>query len=298
MSKRHLFESLPTEAVHPAATNLDLLPPRKLLDLLAREDRVVVKAVHDEAAAIERAARRLATTLLRNGRVFYVGAGTSGRLGVLEAAECPPTFGTDPDRIVAIVAGGREAVFRSKEGAEDRADDAWHALRRHRLGSKDLVIGISASSITPFVREALVRASRGGAGTVLVTCGPRVRRLADVVIAPAVGPELLAGSTRMKAGTATKLVLNQVTLLAMIHVGKVFGPYMVDLKPGSRKLRDRAIRIIASVAGVDRATAETLLVAAAQNVKTAVVMGRLAVSAAEARARLARESGDLRAVLE
>ncbi|HSF13945.1 MAG TPA: N-acetylmuramic acid 6-phosphate etherase [Vicinamibacteria bacterium] len=298
MSKRQLFESLPTEAVHPAAENLDLLAPRKLLDLLAREDRVVVKAVHAEAAAIERAAKRLATTLLRNGRVFYVGAGTSGRLGVLEAAECPPTFGTDPDRIVAIIAGGPEAVFRSKEGAEDRADDAWHALRRYRLDSRDLVIGISASSVTPFVRESLVRSNGRGAGTILVTCGPRVRRLADVVIAPAVGPELLAGSTRMKAGTATKLVLNQVTLLAMIRIGKVFGPHMVDLRPGSRKLRDRALRIIASVAGVDRATAETLFVGAGRNVKTAVVMGRLAVSAGEARARLARASGDLRAVLE
>ena len=241
-----------------------------VLELLAKEDHRVVRAVAAESKRIRRAARAMANTLSSNGRVFYVGAGTSGRLGVLEASECPPTYGTAPSEIVAIMAGGNASVFRSKEGAEDDERAAAKALRSKRLKARDLVVGISASSVTPFVRGALSLARTRAAGTALVTCGPRLRGVADVVIAPKVGPEVLAGSTRMKAGTATKLVLNQMTLLAMIRLKKVYGPYMIDVRPTSAKLRDRAVRMVQALADVDRGEAEALLAAAGYDVKTAL----------------------------
>ena len=291
------WEALPTEAVHPASKNLDREPESTILDAMAREDRRVVDAVHTEAARVKKAAREMAEVLSSGGRVFYVGAGTSGRLGVIEASECPPTYGTDPRDIVGIMAGGEGAVFHSKEGAEDERGEAVKALGAKRLTRKDLVVGISASSVTPFVRGALAFARVRGASTVLVTCGGRVRGLADVTIAPDVGPELLAGSTRMKAGTATKLVLNQVTLLAMIRLKKVFGPYMVDVKTTSAKLRDRAVRMIGTLVGADRDEARALLSASGNHVKTAVVMGRLGVSRTEARRRLRETGGDLRRIL-
>jgi len=259
----------------------------------------VVTAVEAEAPRIARAALALARALSRGGRVFLAGAGTSGRLGVLEAAECPPTFGTVPDRIVGLIAGGGEAVHRAVEGAEDREAEGRRLLRARRLRPEDLVVGISASSVTPFVRGALVFARERGASTVLVTCAPGargLRRLADVVVAPRVGAEVLAGSTRMKAGTATKLVLNRMTLLAMVRLKKIYGPFMVELRPGSAKLRDRARRMVETLASVDSERALKLLEQAG-DVKTAVVMGRLEISSAEARRRLARRKGDLRAVL-
>lgn len=259
----------------------------------------MVTAVEAEAPRIARAALALARALSRGGRVFLAGAGTSGRLGVLEAAECPPTFGTVPDRIVGLIAGGGEAVHRAVEGAEDREGDGRRLLRARRLRPEDLVVGISASSVTPFVRGALDFARERGASTVLVTCapGPRgLRRLADIVVAPRVGAELLAGSTRMKAGTATKLVLNRMTLLAMVRLKKVYGPFMVELRPGSAKLRDRARRIVEALASVDSERASKLLEQVG-DVKTAVAMGRLGISSTEARRRLARRKGDLRAVL-
>lgn len=257
----------------------------------------MVAAVEAEGPRIARAALALARALARGGRVFLAGAGTSGRLGVLEAAECPPTFGTEPDRIVSLVAGGSGAVFRAVEGAEDRQADG--VLRARRLGRKDLVVGISASSVTPFVRSALGFARKRGASTVIVTCAPGsrgLRDLADVVVAPRVGAEVLAGSTRLKAGTATKLVLNRMTLLAMVRLKKVYGPFMVALRPGSAKLRDRARRMIEALASVDAAEAKKLLEQAG-DVKTAIAMGRLGISSGEARRRLSRTKGDLRAVL-
>jgi N-acetylmuramic acid 6-phosphate etherase len=297
--RRSIWDSLPTEALHPESANLDRLPPGALLELLSKEDRKVVTAVEAEAPRIARAALALARALSRGGRVFLAGAGTSGRLGVLEAAECPPTFGTVPDRIVGLIAGGGEAVHRAVEGAEDREGDGRRLLRARRLRPEDLVVGISASSVTPFVRGALDFARERGASTVLVTCapGPRgLRRLADIVVAPRVGAELLAGSTRMKAGTATKLVLNRMTLLAMVRLKKVYGPFMVELRPGSAKLRDRARRIVEALASVDSERASKLLEQVG-DVKTAVAMGRLGISSTEARRRLARRKGDLRAVL-
>jgi N-acetylmuramic acid 6-phosphate etherase len=296
---RSIWESLPTEALHPKSVNLDRLSPGALLELLSNEDRRVVTAVGAEAPRIARAAVALSRALSEGGRVFLAGAGTSGRLGVLEAAECPPTFGTDPDRIVGLIAGGEEAVHRAVEGAEDRESEGRRLLRARRLRPEDLVVGISASSVTPFVRGALDYARERGASTVLVTCAPGVqglRRLADVVVAPRVGAEVLAGSTRMKAGTATKLVLNRMTLLAMVRLKKVYGSFMVELRPGSAKLRDRARRMIAALAAVDSERASELLERAG-DVKTAVAMGRLGISYAEARRRLSLKEGDLRAVL-
>jgi N-acetylmuramic acid 6-phosphate etherase len=292
------WAGLPTEAQHPEAGELDRMPPQSVLDLMAREDRRVVEAVHAEAPRIARAASLFAKALDSGGRVFLVGAGTSGRLGVLEAAECPPTFGTDPDRIVALMAGGRGAVFRSVEGAEDRDEAAVALLRARKVGGRDLVIGISASSVTPFVRAAVSFARLRRAKTLLVTCGPRVRGVADVVVALRVGPEVLAGSTRLKAATATKLVLNQVTLLAMIRLKKVYRAFMVDVRPRSKKLVDRAVRMVQSIACVDRDRAAILLARAGNDVKVAVVMGKLGVSRAEARLSLARKRGDLRRVLK
>ncbi len=298
MSKRARWEALPTEAIHPKSKKLDSVSAASILATMAREDGRVARAVAAEARSIQRAAAMMAKALAADGRTLYVGAGTSGRLGVLEAAECPPTYGTDPSQIVGIMAGGDKAVFRSKEGVEDREPAGEEALRARKPSKDDLVVGISASSVTPFVRGALTVAREHHAATVLITCGPRVRGVADVVIAPEVGPEVLAGSTRMKAGTATKLVLNQMTLLAMIRLKKVFGPYMVDLKATSAKLRDRGVRMVQSLAHVDRNAAEKLLSIATDDVKTAVVMGRLDVSLAEAKRRLDTADGDLRRVLD
>lgn len=259
----------------------------------------MVAAVEAEAPRIAKAALALARALSRGGRVFLAGAGTSGRLGVLEAAECPPTFGTESDRIVGLIAGGDGAVFRAVEGAEDREAEGRSVLRSRRIGPKDLVVGISASGVTPFVRGALAFARKRRASTVLVTCASNargLRKLADVVVAPRVGAEVLAGSTRLKAATATKLVLNRMTLLAMIRLKRVYGPFMVELRPASAKLRDRARRMVEALGFVDSERAATLLEEAG-DVKTAVVMGRLGISSAEARRRLSRKKGDLRALL-
>lgn len=296
-SNSSVWELLPTEAIHPKAKRLDTQSASSILAMMASEDRRVARAVHDEARSITRGANLMAKALGSDRRVFYVGAGTSGRLGVLEAAECPPTYGTDPSRIVAVMAGGDGAVFRAKEGVEDRKSAGEAALRAKKLTSADVVVGITASSLTPFVHGALDLARARGAATVLVTCGPRTRGVADVVIAPQVGAEILAGSTRMKAGTATKLVLNQMTLLAMIRLKKVFGPYMVDVKLSSAKLRDRATRMVQELAGVDRKAAAMLLTTARDDVKTAVVMGRLKLTLRQARARLSAAGDDLRRAL-
>ena len=250
------------------------------------EDRRVVAAVGREAPRIARAVAVIARALGAGGRLFFVGAGTSGRLGVLEAVECPPTFGTPPRLVQAIVAGGRGSVFRSREGAEDDAAAARRVVRT-RVRRGDVVVGVSASGVTAFVGAALDAASARGAATVLVACNPHpgLGRLADVVIAPAPGPEVLAGSTRLKAGTATKLVLNTLTTASMARLGKVYGNRMVDLQPRSRKLHERAVRLVTELGGVPRARARTLL-ADGGNVRVAIVMARTGQSAAQARKAL------------
>jgi len=292
------WRSLATEAAHPRSRNLDRLGIERVVALMQAEDRRVVAALRAARRDIVRAARAFSEVYLSGGRCLLFGAGTSGRLAVLEAAELPPTFGTDPRRVQAFMAGGRAAVFRSREGAEDaRAEGARQASRAR---ARDLVIGVSASSVTPFVRGALARARERGARTVLVTAhaSPATRALADVVVALRVGPEVVAGSTRLKAGTATKLALNQITTSAFAASGRVFGPWMVDLSRGSAKLRDRAARTVAAASGATPAKARRLLARARGDVKAAIFMARTGGDARSARATLARAGGNLRTALE
>jgi N-acetylmuramic acid 6-phosphate etherase len=292
------WAKLLTESRNPRSRRLDALSTERVVSLLLDEDRRAIAAALRAHASVARAARLAADTLEAGGDVVLLGAGTSGRLAVLEAAECPPTFGTDPRRIRAVMAGGNESVFLAREGAEDRED-----LGRDegaRLGAKDLLIGISASSVTPFVRGALGAARDRGAKTVLVTCAPGrgLTRLADVVIAVRSGPEVLTGSTRLKAGSATKAVLNAITTGAMVRLGKAYENLMVDLKPTSAKLVDRTQRIVAAATGRSNAEVFDLLERSNGEVKTAIVMGKLGVSADEARGRLAAAKGHVRAALD
>ena len=288
------WSELPTEARHPASEHLDTLPTEDIVSLLLEEDRRGLEAAHRHRGSIARAADRVAETLDSGGDVAFAGAGTSGRLGVLEAAECPPTFGTDPDRIRAAIAGGKDAVFRAREGSEDREDDGRRDVRD--LGAGDLLVGLSASSVTPYVRGALEAARRQGARTILLTCaGPRdLSDLADLVLALETGPEVLTGSTRLKAGSATKAALNAITTAAMVRLGKVFENLMVDLRPGSAKLTDRARRIIEIGGQVSPEEAGRLHRAAGEEVKTAIVMGRCGISVEAARQRLAAAGGRVR----
>ena len=291
------WAGLLTESRNPRSRRLDTLPTSRVVALLLDEDRRGLVAASRQRARIARAAVLAADALAAGGRIVFLGAGTSGRLGVLEAAECPPTFGTDPDRIRAVMAGGRGAVFDAVEGAEDRAGDGVKEGRR--LRPRDLLVGISASSVTPFVRGALRAARARGAATVLVTCAPApgLRRLADVVIAVRTGPEVLTGSTRLKAGSATKAVLNAITTAAMVRLGKAYENLMVDLRPTSAKLEDRMRRIVEAAARVTPREAQRRLAEAGGEVKTAVVAARLEVGPQEARRRLARARGHVRRAL-
>jgi N-acetylmuramic acid 6-phosphate etherase len=288
------WSRLLTETRNPRSRDLDRLPTSRVVALLLDEDRRALAAAARVAPSVTRAATAAARVLERGGRILFVGAGTSGRLGILEAAECPPTFGSAPERIVGVMAGGEDAIFRAVEGAEDREDVGRREGRR--ATARDLLVGISASSVTPFVRGALEAARERGAATVLVTCAPRpgLRAMADVVIAIPTGPEVLTGSTRLKAGSATKAVLNAITTAAMVRLGKAYGNLMVDLKRNSAKLVDRARRIVAAGAHVTPAEADRLLAAADGEAKTAIVMGLLSVPAAEARRRLTRGGGHVR----
>lgn len=292
------WQALPTEARHPESSDLDSLSSEHIVSLLLEEDSRGLAAAQTHRAEIARAAEWVAEALESGGILMFAGAGTSGRLGVLEAAECPPTFGTDPERIQAVIAGGPDAVFRAAEGAEDREDDGRDSVRN--LGPDDVLIGLSASSVTPYARGALTQARQQGARTVLLTCASEenLGGTADLLLALDTGPEILTGSTRLKAGSATKAVLNAITTTAMIRLGKVFGNLMVDLRPGSAKLRDRAVRIVQAATGVSAAEARELYREANEEVKTAIVMARLDLSAEAARARLAAAHGHVRRALE
>jgi N-acetylmuramic acid 6-phosphate etherase len=285
-----------TERRNPRTAAIDTASPLEIVDLIAAEDATVPAAVHREREAIARATSLVETSFRAGGRLLYVGAGTSGRLGVLEAAECPPTFGTDPRRIRAVLAGGPESVFSAAEGAEDREDEGRAAVAELRDG--DLLIAVSASSVTPFVRGALAAARTRGVRTVLLTCAQRAAAEADLILALDTGAEVLTGSTRLKAGSATKAALNAITTVAMVRLGKVFAHYMVDLRTGSAKLRDRARRIVAAAGEVAPERAEELLREAGGEVKTAIVAARLGVDATTARARLDGAAGRVRAALE
>lgn len=296
--KASRWRSLSTERVHPKSARLDRLGVERVVALLQAEDRRVLEALRRARPAIVRAAEIFRDTYLSGGNCLLFGAGTSGRLAVLEAAELPPTFGTDPRRVVAVIAGGRNAVFRAREGAEDRGDEGERGAAKARPG--DLVIGVSASSVTPFVRGALDAARKRGTRTVLVTAS-RTRdraKVADVVVLLDVGPEVVAGSTRLKAGTATKLALNQITTSALASAGKVFGPWMIDLRTGSEKLRDRALRIVGAACGISAEDARRLLARSRGELRTAIVMGRTGARYAAARRRLDDANGDLRSALE
>ncbi|HKB23978.1 MAG TPA: N-acetylmuramic acid 6-phosphate etherase [Methylomirabilota bacterium] len=302
--RRIRYARLPTERANRASRALDRLSALEIAALMNREDHRAVAAVGRVRRDVAEAVELIVRALRGGGRLVFVGAGTSGRLGVLEAAECPPTFGTRPGVVRAIIAGGRGAVFRSREGAEDDGRAARRAVRE-RVRRGDVVVGVSASGATPFVAAALAEARRRGAATVLVACNPHVRRRragrasgATVVIAPATGPEVLAGSTRLKAGTATKLVLNTLTTASMTRLGKVYGNLMVDLQPRSAKLRARAARLVEELAGVSRVRATRLLGGAHGSVSLAIVMARRGLGARAAARTLAAARGSLRAALQ
>jgi N-acetylmuramic acid 6-phosphate etherase len=263
---------------------------------MINEDRKMLAAVQKEKARIAMGADLIAAALGKGGRVVFVGAGTSGRLGVLESAEMPPTFSTDPDLVQAIMAGGQGAILRAKEGVEDNYEEGARAVNRIRPTKKDVVIGVSASGMTQFVRGALTRARKAGARIIFVTCDPgtELQTFVDLTIAPAVGPEIIAGSTRLKAGTATKLVLNMLTTTAMIRIGKTYGNLMVDVQTGSEKLRDRARRIVNIVTGLEYEEADKLLRKANWNVKAAIVMQKTGLSYVKALSRLRRAHDSMR----
>jgi len=291
---------LTTEKRNARSREIDRRSTLKIVEIINREDMQVAPAVAKERERIAAAADLIVKSFKRGGRLLYVGAGTSGRLGVLDASECPPTYGTRPSQVQGIIAGGARALRRAVEGAEDDAEAGARALDRKRLKPRDVVVGISACGLAPFVRGAMDRAKQIGAATIFVTCAPEARKLlrADVVINPVPGPEILAGSTRMKAGTATKLVLNTLTTTAMIRCGKAYGNLMVDVRSGSEKLRDRAERIVMAAAGVARPRARRLLNEARGRAKVAIVMQARKIGFHAAVKLLKQADGSLRSALE
>jgi N-acetylmuramic acid 6-phosphate etherase len=304
MKKRQLFkelQKLTTEQRNKNTLKIDEMNTREILNCINKEDQKVAATVRKEIPHIEKAVNLVVHALQAGGRLIYVGAGTSGRLGILDAAECPPTFGTDPAIIRGIIAGGKSALFRSKEGAEDDETEARKTIRKLKICSQDVVCGIAASMRTPFVGAALREAKKGGASTILLTTNPRaiinrsefsrIRKYCDVTICPSVGPEVIMGSTRMKSGTAQKMILNMITTTSMIRIGKVYQNLMVDLRMNSRKLEERAKRVLMMVTGVDYDTAVKALLKADGHVKTAVVMVKARVSKYEARNRLKKVEG-------
>ena len=288
-----------TEQRNPASERLDTLSAIEIADLMNQEDSRVPAAVHAAREAIARAVEIVVEAFRRGGRLFYIGAGTSGRLGVLDASECPPTFGTAPEHVQGVIAGGRDALVRAIEGAEDRPEDGAAALRERGLRAADVLAGIAACGLTPFVRGGLEHARALGARTLFVTCNPGHEGLppADVTIALDDGPEVLTGSTRLKAGTATKLVLNTLTTAAMVRLGKCYGNLMVDLKATNHKLRIRSVRILRQLCRLDDEAARRVLAEAGGVLKVAILMARRGIGREEAEALLERHAGVLRVAL-
>ncbi len=302
------LELLTTEKVNKASKKIDALSTFDMIKIINKEDAKVSTAVKSELKHIAKAIDLIVKAIKSGGRLFYVGAGTSGRLAVIDAAEMPPTFGTDPKLVQAIIAGGNKTVFRSQEGVEDREVESIKNLRKLRLNNSDVVCGIAASLRTPFVSAALAYAKQIGCKTILVTTNARsvllnknfdtIRDSIDVAICPDVGPEIIAGSTRMKSGTAQKMVLNMLTTASMIRLGKVYGNLMVDLKLNSRKLEERAKRVIMSITEVDYEKAEEALKKSGGHVKTAIVMILKNTNRAEAQKKLKNVNGLLRPALK
>jgi len=291
------YSKLPTEQNNSRTRDLDRVPLKRVLEKLNREDALIPKAVARAIPQIEKAARAVSKTYLSGGKIFFIGAGTSGRLGVLEAAEIPPTYGVGPEVFTALMAGGESAVFHSKEGAEDVFENGLKEISRlARRG--DTVIGIAASGITPYVGGGLAAGRKAGAVTILVTCNPREKaKDARIRVALDVGPEPVSGSTRMKSGTATKLALNMLSTASMIISGKVYKNWMVDVKTTSKKLVHRAERITAIVGQVPQEEARRLLDLTGNDVKTAIVMARLGVTKETAAARIKKARGFLKKIL-
>jgi N-acetylmuramic acid 6-phosphate etherase len=293
-------ESRVTEQRNPSSADIDLASALQIVDLMNAEDRRVPDAIATERERIAQAIDLVEAAFRSDGRLLYVGAGTSGRLGILDASECPPTFGSDPEMVQGIIAGGPTAVFKAREGAEDRPEDGAHEMDAINVGPKDVLVGIAASGTTPFVQGALTRAKERGAKTVIIACTPISSALEaqlDIAILPIVGPEIVTGSTRLKAGTATKMVLNMLTTGAMIRIGKTYGNLMVDLRATNDKLRDRSERILVEVCGVSRSEARRMLDMADQSVKVAIVMQQLALTKADATDALERAGGVIRRVI-
>jgi N-acetylmuramic acid 6-phosphate etherase len=294
------LDSRLTERRNPRSSTIDTASSLEIVDLIGAEDATVPGAVARTRAEIARAVDLIEAAFRAGGRLVYVGAGTSGRLGVLDAAECPPTFGTPPEMVVGVIAGGYPALVKSVEGAEDDVNAAIGEMDARRIGPDDVVVGIAASGTTPFVRAALSRAQTLGARTAIVSCSepPKLlRETCDVSIVIAVGPEVVTGSTRMKAGTATKLVLNTLTTGAMIRLGKTYGNLMVDLRAWNDKLIDRSQRIVMETTGLGRDEARDVIQAADGKVKTAIVMARRRVSRDEAERLLEEHGGRLREIV-
>jgi N-acetylmuramic acid 6-phosphate etherase len=286
-----------TEHRNPRTADIDLASAREIVALMNAEDRTVADAVATQQEQIARGIELVEAAFRSGGRLFYVGAGTSGRLGILDASECPPTFGSDPSLVQGIIAGGPPAVFRSEEGAEDLPENGARAIDGHQVAAGDVVVGIAASGTTPFVRGALARAREIGARTMVIACTPlddTVTRDVSVAIVAITGPEVVTGSTRLKAGTATKMILNMLTTGAMIRLGKTWGNLMVDLQATNLKLKDRSERILMEVCSVTRDDARTLLTAAGNRVKTAIAMHQLHVDRDEAETRLKEVGGLIR----
>ena len=294
---------LTTEGVNPRTAAIDRANAQEIVEVLHAEDLGVAHAVGTQSAEIARAVELVAAAFRAGGRLLYIGAGTSGRLGILDASEMPPTYGTDPSMVQGVIAGGNQAVFRSVEGAEDSPTEGARAINDAGVSSRDVVCGVSASGRTPFVLGALRAASELGAATILISTNPRevVEQLiegADVLICPVVGPEPITGSTRMKSGTAQKMVLNMITTGAMVLLGKTYGNVMVDLQLTNEKLRQRAIRMVVSICGVDVVQAQDLLDRAGGHVKSALVMHAHACSREEALVRLQAANGIVRTAME
>jgi N-acetylmuramic acid 6-phosphate etherase len=299
MAVRSKWQSLPTEAINSSTLGIDKLPADEIVELMINEDRKMIAAVQRERERIALGVEMIANALRKGGRVVFVGAGTSGRLGVLESAEMPPTFSTNPELVQAIMAGGKNAILRAKEGVEDNYEEGYRSITRLRPARKDVVIGVSASGMTQFVRGGLTRARKAGARIIFVTCDPgtELQTFVDLTIAPGVGPEIIAGSTRLKAGTATKLVLNMLTTGAMILIGKTYGNLMVDVQTGSEKLKDRARRIVNIVTDLDYEEADKLLKRARWNVKAAIVMQKAGLAYPKALSRLRKAHDSMREAL-
>ncbi|QCS49977.1 N-acetylmuramic acid 6-phosphate etherase [Picosynechococcus sp. PCC 11901] len=295
-SRGHLL----TEQVNPQSQNLDQMSALELVDLFNQEDQKTLEAIANAREALAQAIEITSDALMRGGRLFYVGAGTSGRLGVLDAAECPPTFCTPPELVQGIIAGGAGALVRSSEDLEDRAEDGKKAIAQRQITELDVVVGITAGGTTPYVQGALIAAQQRGAKTIFISCVPaeQVPFAADVDIRLLTGPEILAGSTRLKAGTVTKMALNILSTSVMVKLGKVYGNRMIDVAVTNHKLHDRALRILQDLTDLSREEAAILLEKSQRRVKIALLMHWKNVDASEAEHLLKVHQGNLRTALK